>query len=139
MQCINGVSSNPVEGRTKIWQLKNQILTLFGLIFRRIYIYIYNNRIDGVMVSRLASSTVDREFESWSGQTKVFKICSFSNKHSSLRRKSKDWLARNQDNVSEWSDMSIHRLLIQWASTIKIQQSVLVKYKADPHQHFIDN
>ena len=41
MQCINGVSSNPVEGRTKIGQLKNLILTLFGLIFRRIYIYIY--------------------------------------------------------------------------------------------------
>jgi hypothetical protein len=40
LQCINGVSSNPVEGRTKIWQLKNLILTLFGLIFRRIYIYI---------------------------------------------------------------------------------------------------
>ena len=37
LQCMNGVSSNPVEGRTKIWQLKNVILTLFGLIFRRIY------------------------------------------------------------------------------------------------------
>ena len=37
LQCINGVSSNPVEGRTKIWQLKDLILTLFGLIFRRIY------------------------------------------------------------------------------------------------------
>ena len=36
-QCINGVSSNPVEWRTQIWQLKNLILTLFGLIFRRIY------------------------------------------------------------------------------------------------------
>jgi hypothetical protein len=36
LQCINGVSSNPVEGRTQIWQLKNLILTLFGLIFRRI-------------------------------------------------------------------------------------------------------
>ena len=32
---------NPVEGRTKICQLKDLILTLFGLIFRRIlYIYI---------------------------------------------------------------------------------------------------
>jgi hypothetical protein len=40
LQCINGVSSNPVEGRTKIWQLKNLITTLFGLIFRRIYIYL---------------------------------------------------------------------------------------------------
>ena len=37
LQCINAVSSNPVEGRTKIVQLKNLILTLFGLIFRRIY------------------------------------------------------------------------------------------------------
>ena len=25
LQCINGASSNPVEGRTKIWQLKNLI------------------------------------------------------------------------------------------------------------------
>ena len=29
--------SNPVEGRTKNWQLKDLILTLFGLIVRRIY------------------------------------------------------------------------------------------------------
>ena len=32
---VSKVSSNPV-GRTKIVQLKNLILTLFGLIFRRI-------------------------------------------------------------------------------------------------------
>jgi len=30
-------------------------------------------------------------------------------------------LARNQDNVSEWGDMSISVLFLQWASTIKIQ------------------
>jgi hypothetical protein len=35
-QCINGVSSNPVEGRTRICQLKDLIITLFGLIFRHI-------------------------------------------------------------------------------------------------------
>jgi hypothetical protein len=29
------------------------------------------------------------------------------------RSKSKDWLARNQDNVSEWSDMSAHGLLFE--------------------------
>jgi hypothetical protein len=28
-------------------------------------------------------------------------ICCFSAKHAALRKKSKDWLARNQDNVSE--------------------------------------
>ena len=37
------ISSNLVEGRTKIWQLQNLFLTLFGLIFRRIYIYILKN------------------------------------------------------------------------------------------------
>ena len=30
----------------------------------------------------------------------------FSTKHGELRSKSKDWLARNQNNVSEWVDMS---------------------------------
>jgi hypothetical protein len=35
-------------------------------------------------------------------------------------RKSKDWLDRNHDNASEWSDMSIHGLLFQWASNMKI-------------------
>jgi hypothetical protein len=73
------------------------------------------NRISGVMVSVLASSVVDRGFESRSGQTKYYKIgiCCFSAKHAALRRKSKDWLARNQHNVSEWSDMSTRGLLFQ--------------------------
>ena len=80
------------------------------------------------MVSVLASSAVDCGYEPWSGQTRDFNIgiCCFSAKHAALRRKSKDWLSRNQDNVSEWGDMSTRRLLFQWASTIKIQLSVLV-------------
>ena len=55
------------------------------------------------MVSVLCSSAVDREFEPRSGQTKDYKIgiCCFSAKHAALRRKSKDWSARNQNNVSE--------------------------------------
>jgi hypothetical protein len=53
------------------------------------------------------SSAVDRGFEPGCGQTKVDKIgiCCFFAKHAALRRKSKDWLARNQNNVSEWSDI----------------------------------
>ena len=43
----------------------------------------------------------------------------------------KDWLARNQNNVSEWSDMSVHGVLFQRASTIQFQLRVLVNYKAD--------
>ena len=67
------------------------------------------------MVSVLASSAVDRGFGPQSGQTKDYKIsiCCFSAKHAALRRKSKDWLARNQDNVSEWGNISIHGLLFQ--------------------------
>jgi hypothetical protein len=51
---------------------------------------------------------VDLGFEYRSGQTKDHKIdiCCFSAKQAALWRKSKDWLTRNQ-NVSEWSDMSI--------------------------------
>ena len=60
------------------------------------------------MVSVLASSAVDRGFKPRSGQTKDHKIgiCCFSAKHAAFRSKSRDWLARNQDNVSEWSNMS---------------------------------
>ena len=67
------------------------------------------------MISVLASSAVDRGFEPRLGQTKDYKIgtCCFSAKHAALRRKSKDWLARNHNNVSEWSDMSTRGLLFQ--------------------------
>ena len=55
------------------------------------------------MFSMLASSAVERGFEPRSCQTKDYKIgiCCFSAKHAALRRKSKDWLTRNQDNVFE--------------------------------------
>jgi hypothetical protein len=61
------------------------------------------------MVSVLASSVVDHGFEPPSGQTKGYTIgiCCFSTKHAALRRKSKDWLVWNQDNVYGWVDMSI--------------------------------
>ena len=67
------------------------------------------------MVIVHASSEVDRGFMLRSGQTKDYEIgiCCFSAKHAALRRKSKEWLARNQNNVSELGDMSIHGLLFQ--------------------------
>ena len=67
------------------------------------------------MVSVLALSVVDSGFEPLSGQTKDYKIsiCCFSAKHATLRRKSRDWLAQNQNNVSEWSDRSFLGLLFQ--------------------------
>ena len=65
-------------------------------------------RIGDIMVIVFASSAVGRGFEPQSGQTKDYKIgiCCFSAKNAALRSKSKDWLARNQNNVSYWSDMS---------------------------------
>jgi hypothetical protein len=61
----------------------------------------------------LAYSAVDRGFESRLGKIKDYKIgmCCFSAKHAVLRSKSKDWLILNQNNVSEWSDISTHGLL----------------------------
>ena len=58
---------------------------------------------------------VDHEFEPRSGQTKDYKIgiCCFLAKHAALRVTSKDWLAGNLNNVSEWGDMSIRVLLFQ--------------------------
>jgi hypothetical protein len=65
------------------------------------------------MVSVLASSAIDSGFERRSGQTKDYEIgiCCFAAKHTVLWRKSKDWLARNRDNVSNWGNMSIRGLL----------------------------
>ena len=64
------------------------------------------NRISGVMIGG---------FESRLGQTKDYKIdiCCFSAKHEALRNWSKHWFARNQNNVSEWRDMSPRGLLFQ--------------------------
>ena len=66
------------------------------------------------MVNVLASSAVDCGFEP-QGQTKDYKIgiFFFSGKHAALRRKSKDCLSRNKNNVSLWNDMSSRGLLFQ--------------------------
>jgi hypothetical protein len=89
-----------------------------------------------LMVSILATSAVDSELKPWSCQTKdyIIGICCFSAKHASLTRKSKDWLAWNRANVSEWGNMAIRRLLFQWANTIKIQLSVGL-VQSGPHHH----
>ena len=80
-----------------------------------------------------ASSVLDHGFQFWSEETKYYKIdiCYFFDKYAALRSKSKDWMDLNQYNVSKWSDISACGLLFQWASTIKIQLSMLVLYKAD--------
>jgi hypothetical protein len=73
------------------------------------------NHIRRVMVSVLASSAVDRGFEPRSGQIKDYKIgmyC-YSAKDAALKRKDKDWLVRDNDNLSKWGDLSTRGLLFQ--------------------------
>ena len=78
------------------------------------------------MVSVLASSAADLGIKPRPGQTKYCNsgMCCFSTKQAVLRRKSKGWLARDQDDASEWG-------LFNELATIEIQLSVLFKYKVD--------
>jgi hypothetical protein len=86
--------------------VKGGLLSYYDKVYSRGNIN-QKHHIGGVMVSMLASTVVDRGFEPSSGHTKDYEIgiCCFSAKYAAIRRKSKDWLARNQNNVSEWSDM----------------------------------
>ena len=70
------------------------------------------------MISVLVSNAVDCGFDPMSGQSKDYNIDIrySSTKHSALMSKSKDWLAQNQNNVSEWHDMSTRGLLLQEVS-----------------------
>ena len=63
----------------------------------------------------LVSSAVNRGFEPRAGETKDYKIAFVASLLSTqhyLRRKSKDWLAPNQDNVSKWNGMSYPRNVV---------------------------
>ena len=63
------------------------------------------------MVGVLVSSVVYRGFEPRPNRTKDYQ--STHEPVFALRSKNKDWLAQNQDNVSEWSDVFIRELLFQ--------------------------
>ena len=72
----------------------------------------------GIMVS--SPRVIYCGFEPQSCQSKDYKmsICCFHARHNALRNKSTDRLAQNQDNVLEWSDVSICNLL-QWLALQK--------------------
>ena len=55
----------------------------------------HTNRISSVIVWVLALNAIDREFEPRSCQDSL-------NLYAALRRKSNDWVVRNQDNVFEY-------------------------------------
>ena len=67
-----------------------------------------------------------------------------SGMHTALRRKSKDWLVQNQDNVSKWGDMSICGLFVSeltlwqldsvcWSSTKRTSSSSHRKLSCSRH------
>ena len=58
-------------------------------------------------------------------------------KHAALTRKSKDWLAQNQVNVSDWGDMSICGLLVSQHYKNPTKGVGLVQ--SGPHSHLIEN
>ena len=60
------------------------------------------NHVNGTVVSVVASSVEEIELE-----TKDYELVfAFFPLNTASRSKSKYWWTRNQDNVSEWSDMS---------------------------------
>ena len=52
-------------------------------------------------------------------------------------RNDNDWLARNQNNVSEWSDMSTRGQLFQWATTIEKNPAKRVDLVQNGHHHYL--
>jgi hypothetical protein len=83
---------------------------------------IRGNRIVGVIVRMFASSEVASRFEyAGSAKLKTVKLVFIASPltNAVLRIKSKDWFARNQDIVPNWSDMST-RGLFQRDSSINI-------------------
>ena len=56
----------------------------------------------------------------------------------STHRNRKEWLARNQDNVSEWCDMSTSGLLFMWSNAINLQLREFIYYKSEHHYHLIE-
>jgi hypothetical protein len=48
-------------------------------------------------------------------------------------------LARNQNNSSEWSDMSTCGLLFQWVSAKKSNSACWTSVQSGPHHHLIEN
>ena len=61
------------------------------------------------MVNVFASNVVVRGFEPQPDQSKDYEIgFAAINKHAAWRSNSRDWLARNQDDVPQCTDMSTH-------------------------------
>jgi len=82
-----------------VYDNKTDVYTLYT--GKQLFLHHWNNNhIDSLIVNLLASIVVDHGFDPRSGKTKDYKIgiCCLSSKHT--RKKSKNWLAWSQENVS---------------------------------------
>ena len=82
-----------------------------------IYIYTWNNNIKMTFQNKISFKENKQKLNYPTVHN--IDICWFSAKHTALRRKRKDGLVLNQDNL--WGGMFIRSLLFQWDSTIKVQ------------------
>ena len=96
-----------------LWLIKLPLNVYDILLFILLFIQQYRIRSGGVMVRMLTLSAVDREFARLEGKTKNYKseVCCFSSTYTTLTRKSKDWMAQDQQCVCKRSDMSTRGLV----------------------------
>jgi hypothetical protein len=95
-------------------EVTNTIFIVKPTIYSTQGILIYTCNIpkyDGLIEYNLSSYTCN--IPKYDGLIEYNLSSSLSAKHATLRRKIKDWLARNQDTVSKWGNMSICGLLFQ--------------------------
>ena len=65
--------------------------------------------------------------------------CCFSAKHAELRIKSKDWLARNHDNVSRVERHVYPRTVVSVSYHYKHPTKRVGLVQSGPYHHFIEN
>jgi hypothetical protein len=85
-----------------------------SIVLGKIYLTTIFNHNGGEVVNLLASTAIGHGFELGRVLAKDYTIgigC-FPIKDAALMSRNKFWFARNQDNVSEWSDMLTSALLI---------------------------
>ena len=110
----------------------NQLLPQFSLQV---------NSIGGIMGGVLTSSVVDHGFEPRSGQSKVhtIAICCFSANHRALCSNSKDWLARNENKVSEWKRHVYPRTVVSVSQHYENPTQRVGLEQSGPHHHLIEH
>ena len=128
MTCDNHAENSKSIDSCRMLKLKKEVLRFRSIREKKTF-HRKGKRIDSVVMdSVIISTVVDRGFEPRPGQTKDYKmcICCFSAKHEAFRRKSKDWLTRNQDNCVRMGRHVYRLTVVSVNYHSRLQLSVLV-------------